>query len=103
MQVDTGANGLVLPMDVVDRLGLRRRYQVLAEYADGRTESLWVADGARVKVLGREAAVECIVGPPGSHPLLGRVPLEVLDLLVDCRARRLVVNPRSPDRPLFRL
>ena len=33
----------------------------------------------------------------GDEPLLGVIPLEAMDLVVDPRQQRLVVNPRHPD------
>lgn len=101
--VDTGAVTLVLPEDLVDRLGLRRVRTVRAVYADGRAEDRWVAGIVTVRVAGREADVTCIVGPAATLPLLGQVPLEEMDLLVDCARRRLVPNPESPDRPLLKV
>ena len=36
-------------------------------------------------------------------PLIGQIPLEELDLLVDPKSRQLRVNPASPDAPLLDL
>ena len=103
MVVDTGAVTLVLPEEVVDRLGLTRTQKVEVTYADGRNDELWEADGAFITVLGREALVRCVVGRRGTEALLGQIPLEIMDLLVDCNRRELVVNPRSPERPAYRI
>ena len=101
--VDTGSILLALPEDLVDLLGLRRRYRTQSQLADGTLIDTWVAGGAAVHVLGRMAEVECVVLPAGSPALLGQVPLEVMDLLVDCRRQTLAVNPQSPDIPRLRL
>ncbi|MBC7106582.1 MAG: hypothetical protein H5T97_11640, partial [Firmicutes bacterium] len=45
----------------------------------------------------------CVVGPPGSEPLLGQIVLERLDLLVDPREGRLVPRPESPYVPSLKL
>jgi hypothetical protein len=37
--------------------------------------------------------------PPGSTPLIGQIPLEGLDLVVNPKSRELTVNPASPDVP----
>ena len=102
--VDTGSTMLALPEDVVDQLGLRRLYVVPSVLADGTSIETWVATLARLHVLGRMATVDCVVLPLGSPALLGQIPLEQLDALVDCSRRELVVDPRSPDdRPSYRL
>lgn len=50
-----------------------------------------------------EMETECVVGPPGSEPLLGQIVLERLDLLVDCAQEKLVPRPESPYLPLLKL
>ena len=99
--VDTGATMLVLPEEIVQRLGLRTAGYRNARYADGRiAEVPWVA-GVKIVILGRETVVTALVGPAGTTPLIGQVPLEELDLLVDPRSRDLRANPASPDAPLL--
>ena len=46
---------------------------------------------------------DCIVGPPLSEPLIGRIVLAALDLVADCGTRTLGPRPESPDRPLLKL
>ena len=101
--VDTGSTMLALPEDIVDQLGLRRIYQTPSFLADGSPIETWVASTARLRVLGRIANVDCVVMPTGSPALLGQIPLEYLDALVDCGRRELVVNPNSPNGPSYRL
>jgi clan AA aspartic protease len=99
--VDTGATMLMLPADVVERLGVRIAGQRNVRYADGRVEPLpWVA-GVKIVILGRETVVTALVGAAGTTPLIGQIPLEELDLLVDPKSRELRVNPASPDVPLL--
>jgi len=100
---DSGAAMLVLPQDQVEALGLRIVGKVIVEYADERKEERPLARGVTVYVNGRNANVDCIVGPPASEPLLGQVPLEVMDLLVDCPRQRLTPRPESPLLPLLKL
>lgn len=49
----------------------------------------------------RTGVFECLVGPPTCEPLLGQIPLERLDLLVDRVRQQLVVRPESPIYPLY--
>lgn len=99
--VDTGATMLVLPTEVVERLGLRVAGHRKVRYADGRVASIpWVA-GIKIVILGRETVVTALVEGVGTTPLIGQIPLEELDLLVDPKSRELRVNPASPDVPLL--
>jgi clan AA aspartic protease len=101
--VDTGATMMVLPADAVSRLGLLPAGYRKVRYADGRiAEVPWVS-GIRITILGRETVINALVEAAGTTPLIGQIPLEELDLLVDPRSRELRVNPASPDAPLLDL
>lgn len=100
---DSGAVMLVLPQDQVEALGLRELRKVIVKYADERKEERSVAGIVTVQVGNRSAEVPCVVGPPASEPLVGQVPLEMMDLLIDCGQRALVPRPESPILPLLNL
>jgi hypothetical protein len=91
------------PQDLVESLGLRIHGKVIVAYADERREERHVAGVVTVRVGTRSTDVDCVVGPPGSEPLLGQVVLEQLDLLVDCASQKLVARPESPFLPLLKL
>ena len=99
--VDTGAVTLVLPQNVVERLGLKTRRTVVVTYADDRKEERPVAGPVTIEVCDRFMSTDCIVGPPLSEPLIGQVVLESLDLIADCAKQTLL--PRTPDYPLLNL
>ncbi len=96
--VDTGASSLVLPQDVVELLGLESIDRTSLEYADGRQEERPLAGPVLLEVLNRARNFDCVVGHPGTEPLLGQVVLKMLDLLVDCKNQRLIPRPESPNR-----
>ena len=100
---DTGAVMLVLPQDEVEALGLREIRKAVVRYADERKEERAVAGPVTVRVDGRGATVDCIVGPPNSEPLLGHVVLEIMDLLVDPLQQKLTPRPESPFLPELKL
>jgi clan AA aspartic protease len=100
---DTGAAMLVLPQDEVEALGLREIRKAVVRYADERKEERAVAGPVTVRVDGRAATVDCIVGPPNSEPLLGHVVLEIMDLLVDPLQQKLIPRPESPFLPELKL
>ena len=101
--VDTGAVMLVLPENVVDRLGLERQRKVVVSYADDRRESRSVAGPVTIHIGDRFMITECVVGPPLSEPLIGQIVLEALDLIADCTNRTVAPRPESPDYPLLKL
>lgn len=100
--VDTGAATLALPEDVCRRLGLPNHGTRRVRYANGTTGSIpWTS--VRVEILGRDTICETFVEAAGTTPLIGQVPLELLDLLVDPKSLDVRVNPASPDMPLLDL
>ena len=99
--VDTGAVRTVLPMDIVQQLGLRIRGQQLAKYADGRQEAVGLTEPVIIEVEGRETTEAALVA--GDEVLIGQTVLETLDLHVDCKNQRLIPNPAHPDSPVFRI
>ena len=101
--VDTGAVMLMLPEDVVSRLGLRTRRQVTVTYANEYRETRQVAGPVTVQIGDRFMNTDCIIGPPSSEPLIGQIVLEALDLVADCANRTVGPRPESPDRPLLKL
>lgn len=101
--VDTGAVMLVLPENVVGRLGLKTQRQVVVSYADERKETRPVAGPVTIRIGNRFMISECVVGPPLSEPLIGQIVLEALDLVADCTNRTVAPRPESPDSPLLKL
>jgi clan AA aspartic protease len=101
--VDTGATMMVLPADAVSRLGLLPAGYRKVRYADGRTAEVPWVSGVGVTILGRQTVTNALVEAAGTTALIGQIPLEELDLLVDPKSRELRVNPASPDAPLLDL
>lgn len=101
--VDTGATMLMLPADVVERLGLKERGRRKVRYANGEEDTVPWVGGVRVTILGRDMIADALVEPAGTTALIGQIPLEELDLIVDPKSRELRVNPASPDAPLLDL
>src|SRR6185436_11350279 len=89
--VDTGATMLILPADVVAQLGVREQGRRNVVYADGRKDEIPWIGGVRLTVLGREMIASALVVPAGATALIGQIPLEELDLIVDPKSRALRV------------
>lgn len=101
---DSGSTMLVLPQDLVEKLGLELTGEkVIVTYADERKEERPVARLLTVKVANRSMECDCVVNPPTTEPLLGQIILERLDLLVDCKEGKLVPRPESPYLPMLKM
>jgi len=99
--VDTGAVRSVIPIQVVQQLGLAIRGQRVAEYADGRKDTVGVTEPIIFELNGRDTLEEALVR--GYEVLIGQTVLEKLDLLVDCASQRVVPNPAHPDQPVTKV
>jgi hypothetical protein len=73
----------------------------VAEYADGRKESVGVTGPVIFSIDGRDTLEEALV--LGDEVLIGQTVPEKLDLQVDCSGRKLVPNPAHPDQPVTKV
>lgn len=94
---------LVVPQNVVERLGLEIRRIVVVSCADERKEERPVAGPLTIHIGNRFMSTDCVVGPPLGEPLIGQIVLEALDLVADCTNRTLSPRPESPDYSLLKL
>lgn len=101
--VDSGAAEFALPVDLLERLKLEELGNVRVFTADGGQHDYRVFGIAEIEVQGRICQVRVIELPHGAEPLLGAVPLEEMDWHISPLEKKLVPNPRSPDRPLLPL
>ena len=99
--IDTGAVRSVIPVQVMEKLGLLTRGKRVAEYADGRKETVGVTEPIIFDLLGRDTLEEALV--LGDEVLIGQTVLEKLDLLADCANRRVIPNPAHPDQPVTKV
>ncbi len=90
--VDTGATGLLLPRSLVARLGLRH-FRTRPARGIGGTVSLPMYSAVRLTVQGRDCALDVAEIDDGLPVLIGQVPLELLDWVVDPSGQRLIGNP----------
>lgn len=90
--VDTGATGLRLPKRIVAQLGLRE-FRTRQARGLGGPLTVSMDRAVRLTIQGRDCALDA--GQIGDEfPLIiGQVPLEMLDWVVDPRNRRLIGNP----------
>ena len=100
--VDTGATMLVIPVDVAARLGLPIIDHLPVCLADATVREMPVVGSLRLSILGRTMTGDALAAPVGATALIGQIPLERLDLIVDPGSREIRVNPASPDGPLMK-
>jgi predicted aspartyl protease len=90
--VDTGATTLALPTRLIHQLGLTKRYDKRATSSRG-LGNVAVYEAVRITIQGRDMTVDPIEVPDDVPVLVGQIPLEMLDLVVDVQGRRLTGNP----------
>jgi clan AA aspartic protease len=99
--VDTGAVRSRMPVDLMEKLGLRGVRHINAQMADGRTESVEMTEGVDVEILDRLVTEAFLV--LGSEVLIGQTVLEASDLLVDCNRQKVIPNPDHPNSAVIRI
>jgi clan AA aspartic protease len=99
--IDTGAIRSVIPLHVMQQLGVQIRSQRVAEYADGRHDQVGLTEPIIFDWQGRDTEDAALV--LGDEVLIGQTVLEKLDLLADCANNRLVPNPAHPDQPVSKV
>ena len=99
--IDTGAVRSIIPVHLLQLLGLEIRGQRVAEYADGRKENVGVTEPIIFELEKRDTLEEALV--LGDEVIIGQTVLEKLDLFVDCTHERLIPNPAHPDQPVSKV
>jgi predicted aspartyl protease len=100
--VDTGATTLALPKSLLDQLGLTKQYEKRARTAAG-VQTISVYESARIDIMGRLATVDPIEVPEGNPVLIGQIPLEMMDWVVDLQGRKLIGNPAHGGEQILEL
>lgn len=90
--VDTGATMLSLPRPLIDQLGLRhvrnRRVRTSAGYSE-----TGIYEAVRLTIQGRDCTADVAEVPSDCPVLIGQLPLEGLDFVIDPIGQRLIGNP----------
>jgi predicted aspartyl protease len=90
--IDTGATMLSLPSRYVQQLGLVQTRTRRARTPAG-VKDFGIYSSVRLTVQGRDCDVEVSELPDDCPILIGQVPLELLDFVVDPVGQRLIGNP----------
>ena len=94
--IDTGATGLMLPKRIISALGLCH-FKTRSSRSAGGTIPMPMYSVARLMIMGRECALDVGEIPDDLPPLIGQVPLEMLDFIVDLKNQKLIPNPEHGD------
>ena len=81
--VDTGCGSLAINEEVRETLGLAIEGTRGAELADGTKQIYRMTEPVRIHWKNRDAVCRALVLPGAGDVLLGAIPLEDLDLVVD--------------------
>lgn len=96
--VDSGAVNLCVPDIVRHELGLDIARTRLAEMADGSLIEVGIIEPVTVRFENRVTTTTAMV--LGNEVLLGAIPMQDMDVMIDPRGERLIL---PPDRPNFAL
>ena len=95
--VESGAVDLCIPELVAKQLRLEKLEERMITVADGRQVVVDYVGPIRVEVFGRQAYTGAMV--TGNQVLLGAIPMESMDVLIDPRRQQLIPNPAHPNIP----
>lgn len=89
---DTGSALLCLHKDMIDELGLHKDRKVRVNTGNGLVQRK-IYGVVRITILGRSCPGQVMEVPDSVPILLGYIPLENLDLVVDPTANQVIPNP----------
>ena len=80
---DTGAWTLVINEDIREKLGLTIEGSVESSLADGKTSNYPLTESVKIQWKNRSTELPAVVVAEAKNVLLGALPLEAMDLIVD--------------------
>jgi len=81
--VDTGATMLIINEAIRQQLGLVVEDTYIAELADGAAQTYGLTDSVQIHWKDRKAICRAVVIPNANDVLLGVIPLEAMDLIIN--------------------
>jgi clan AA aspartic protease len=90
--VDTGATLVSIPSHLIRQLGLTPVSAKRVTSSGGDTTAT-LYSAVRLTIQGRSCTMDVMEVPDSVPVLIGQIPLEHLDLVVDLRNRKLIGNP----------
>ncbi len=96
--VDRGSSMLVISRSLSKQLALRHVDEVDTELANGALMRADVVGPVEVRFQNRKTVVNAVVVEADTDVLLGAIPMQGMDVMVDPKRERLILNPDSPDK-----
>ncbi len=100
--IDTGATLLFLPTRYIRQLGLPLTSSKHVSSSIGLAEA-GMYEAVRLTIMGRTCTMDVMEVPDSVPVLIGQLPLEHLDFVVDLRSRSLVGNPARGGEHIYEL
>lgn len=97
--VDSGAYTLCINEDIQRRMGLETMETTTATLADGSIQEVRLAEPITIYFGERKSTCRPVILPGDAEVLLGALPMEDMDLVVDMRNHALIQNPGPPFLP----
>ena len=94
--VDSGSYLLGVNETIKAQLSLRVLRKQVAQLADSTTVTLDVVGPVELRFANRSCTVDAVVLPGDSEVLLGAIPMEYMDVVIDALEGTLKVNPLHP-------
>lgn len=98
--VDTGASSLGMPKRMIEELGLVPFTQKNVRTVNGNVK-LQIYTTVRLSIQGRECHCDVAELPDNIPVLVGQVPLELMDWVVDPKGQKLIGNPEHGGEQMF--
>ena len=96
--VDSGAMTLTISEDIAKQLGVKVREQIEVTLADGSFRKCNYVGPVDIHFENRTASCRALVLPGLDEVLLGVIPLEEMDVIIDPTTQQLAVHPDRPHR-----
>jgi predicted aspartyl protease len=98
--VDTGAVKFYLKSSIIRELGLRPVGEIQTPTMSNRSESRMVFSPVALEIQGRTGRFDVVEIADDLPNIVGQIPLEDLDWVVDCKNQRLIPNPEHKNGEL---
>ncbi|MDR2117695.1 MAG: clan AA aspartic protease [Planctomycetaceae bacterium] len=99
--VDSGAFTLVINETLKKQLGLRVLETTKILLADGSRQECEVVGPIDIRFKNRHTVTSSLVLPTADEVLLGVIPLEGMDVIIDPKKQELALPPERLDMPLM--
>ena len=99
--VESGASELCIPEGLRQQLALESFEIRTAELADGSQHEVDVVEAVRIFFKTRRTVTTAVV--IGNEVLLGAIPMQAMDVLIDPKSEQLILPPDRPNLALVKV